>query len=370
MNDQLVTILRVAKPQLGSFVKDRFEAEGIECFFTNEGLTLGSDYNPDEVLLKVKVKQSEFAIKTLLQLHKEYDLDKILVDQKIGKLKKIMVPLNLGDNYMDTCMYAFNLALKVNAELKFLYVYPDPVIDYSKHTTSWEKHVNIELKEAQQKAQERLVEFSAEIRNKIPKELQESVKFHYRMLKGNPVKVIICAAQRYKPDLIVMKINKSVGTQKVLERTIAKVIEHSNFPVMALSEMVSFKGKEKINVMYATDFYDKDNSSLNKLLSILDPYDKKIHCVHIDLHDDPLHNKKVSELNAMLDKEYSEHNIHCELFESDNITQGFHDFVEKNDIDLISFSKMKRSSFYKIFHTSLLEKLVSIEKVPFLIFPV
>jgi len=45
-------------------------------------------------------------------------------------------------------------------------------------------------------------------------------------------------------------------------------------------------------------------------------------------------------------------------------------FVEMNNIDIISFSKRKRSSFYKMFHSSLLGKLVSAEKVPVLIFPI
>ena len=70
MEHQLVTILRVTTPQLGSFVKEKFESNGIEVFFTNEGLTLGSRYNPNEVLLKVKARQSEKAVKTLLQIHK------------------------------------------------------------------------------------------------------------------------------------------------------------------------------------------------------------------------------------------------------------------------------------------------------------
>ena len=70
MEDQLVTILRITTPQLGSLVKDKLESKGIECFFTNEELTLGSKYNPDEVLLEVKVHQSKKAVKILMQIHK------------------------------------------------------------------------------------------------------------------------------------------------------------------------------------------------------------------------------------------------------------------------------------------------------------
>ena len=373
MENQLVTILRIAKPQLGSFVKDKFEANGIECFFTNEGLTLGSSYNPDEVLLKVKVIQAEKAVKTLLHIHKDYDLDKIQDDNTFKDLKKILVPVKLIDNCIDICKYAMLLAKKTNAEIKLLYVYPDPNFNEpEKHTVSWQKHVKLELREAHKDAQLKLAEFSHELKNQIPKALFDSVKLHYRMLKGTPQNVITDAGERYKPDLILMgtrkNINKSGG---FLERTIVKVIEHSNYPVLAVPVSTTFKGKEKINVMYATNFYDADNSSLNKLLGILQPFEKEIHCVHINLHDNPHHKEKAAELNKLMAKEYGEHNIQCVLFESENIIKGFNDFVEKNSIDIISFSKMKRSAFYKMFHPSLLQKLVSGGgEIPVLIIPV
>ena len=373
MENQLVTILRITRPQLGSFVKNKFETEGIECFFTNEGLTLGSKYNPDEVLLKVKINQSELAIKTLLQIHKNYDLDKISEDKTYKDLKNILVPVKLEDNCIDICKYAISLAKATNAEIKLLYVYPDPNFNESvKHTVSWQKHVKIELREAHRNAQQKLMEFSNELKSQIPKPLFDSVKLHYRMLKGTPQNVIPDASERYKPDIILMGTRKKQKhSSGFFEKTIVQVIEQSNYPVLAVPVSATFKGKSKINVMYATNFYDGDNSSLNKLLDILQPFEKEIHCVHINLQDNPLHKEKAVELNKLMAEEYGEHNIHCELFESENMITGFNDFVEKNKIDIISFSKRKRSAFYKIFHPSILEKLISRSgEVPVLVFPV
>ncbi|NOR75673.1 MAG: hypothetical protein GQ525_10985 [Draconibacterium sp.] len=372
MENQLVTILRIARPQLGSFVKNRFEAEGIECFFTNEGITLGSEYNPDEVLLKVKLNQSEEAVKILLQIHKDYDLDKIKEDVSYQKLKKILVPVKLIDDCIDISIYAMKLAKKINAEIKLLYVYPNPiVIENVKHTASWEKHVKLELLEAHNKAEIKLVEFSDTLKRQIPKDLFEAVQVHYRMLKGTPVNVITDACKRYEPDLILMGITQSLKkSSDFLEKTILNVIDRSDYPVLAVPCSVISKEISTTRIMYATDFYEEENYSLNKLLKILQPLQKEIYCVHIDLKFDQQHRRKVAELNRMLTEEYSDQNIHCELFESKNITQGFYDFVDKNSIDLISFSKIKRSAFYKMFHSSHLDKLVSSDKVPVLIFPV
>ena len=138
MENQLVTILRISTPQLGSFVKDKLEEIGVEVFFTNDKMSPGEQYNPDEVLLKVKAQQSEKAIARLLQLHKEYDLDKVKNDKNFTNQRKILLPVKLSEDCIDLCKYAIGLALKENAEIKVLYVYPDPNFNEpSRHTASW-----------------------------------------------------------------------------------------------------------------------------------------------------------------------------------------------------------------------------------------
>ena len=229
MESQLVTILKITTPQLGSFVKYKLESEGIECFFTNEELTLGSKYNPDEVFLNVKVLQSKKAVKILMQVHKDYDLDKIKMNHSVTELKKILFPVELSKDCFELCKYAITLASKINAEIKLLYVYEDPTIDApNKYTASWEKHVKMELNEAHKKAEIELVNFSNELKKQIPKELLDSVKLHYRMLNGTPQNVINEASKRYKPDLILMGTSgKHKNGGGFITKTFLKIIEHS-----------------------------------------------------------------------------------------------------------------------------------------------
>lgn len=372
MENQLVTILRIKTPQLGSFVKDKFASEGIECFFTNEDLSLGSVYNPDEVLINVKASQSEKAIKLLLQIHKEYDLEKISLNKELTELKKILFPVLLGDDCISLCKYAIRLAEKINAEIKLVYVYEDPNLNEpNRPSLSWEKHVKLELNDARNKALLKLVRFSDELKKQIPEKTFKKVKLHYRMLKGDPSTVIVDAAKRYNPDFVIMGTTKKANENgEFVSKMLSKIIQQSDFPILTIPAPFSPILKKSLNVLYATNFYEKDNSSLNNLMKILHPLKKKIHCVHIEMYDDPLFRQKVDELNKMLELEYSGHHIKCELFESKNVLKGISDFAEQNDIDIISFSKLKRSAIYKMFHSSLLEKLISENKVPVLIFPV
>lgn len=372
MENHLVTIFRITKPAVGSFIKNKFESEGIECFFTNEGLTVGSTYNPDEVILKVKETQSENAIKLLLQIHKEYDLNLITEDRRYKKTRKILVPLKISENSYEQCIFALKLAKIIRAEVKLLYVYGDPRFNEQvKHTVSWEKHVKLELKEAYQKAQLKLVDFSVKLTKLIQKKQLGAVHLHYRMLKGIPENVIVDAGQRYGPDLIIMGTRKNSDSKGEFHvKTISRIVENTDLPVLIVPPKSDFIEDGELQVMYATDFYESDNSSMNKLLDLLRPFNKKIYCVHIDLDDDPLHQQKVDSLNEMLSRELKAYNIKCVLFKSDSLLSGFEEFAMKNNINLISMSKIKRSAFYKFFHSNMVERIISIEKFPILFFSV
>ena len=161
MENQLVTLLRITTPLIGNFVKDKLEAENIEVFFTNEGLKIGSEYDPNEVLLKVKGKDSEKAVKTLLRLHKEYNLEELSRAKDLIPVRRLLVPVKFSAECQEMCRFALEIANKMDAEIKVLYVYPDPTLgEPERHTTSWERYVKIELKEAYKEAEKKLLEFS------------------------------------------------------------------------------------------------------------------------------------------------------------------------------------------------------------------
>jgi len=371
MENQLITLLRIKNPHVGSFVKNKLEQQGFEVFFTNEDLQLGEVYNPSEVLLKVKAGQSEKAIETLLELHKEYDLEEIRDDPNYRESKKILLPLKLSDSCIELCEFAVRLAQKHHAEIKVMHVYPDPTFDEpSKYTASWEKIVKMKLKEAHSLAQKKLVKFSDEIKKRVPSEIRKDVKLHYRIFKGTPENVISAACKRYKPDVMVIGTKMSREEDgEFMGKTLVKVIENAQFPILAVPEGSAFTGKDKLNVLYTTDFYESDNASLNALLNLLEPYDKKINCIHVELENSSKNREKVDELNAMLKKDYADHNIVCVSFQSSSIPDGINNFIRENNIDLVSFARIKHSAFYRLFHQDLVEALVARINVPMLILP-
>ncbi|MBI9069861.1 MAG: universal stress protein [Salinivirgaceae bacterium] len=372
MENPLITISTFEKLEVGCFVKEKFEFEGIECFLTDEGIEITKSNKPQGIKLKVRANDSERAIRMLLQIHKEYDLDKIRQSSNIEEKKKILVPIDISDYSINAFKFALEIAKKTDAEVKILYVYEDPTQNKPvKYTASWEKHEKIELAEAYDKAQSNLLKVSDDLKEQIDKEMLKKIKMHFALLKGKPEDVIVALCKRYKPDLVIMEPKrKDEKKSSFIGSVTSKVIERTEFPVLLFPKSATYQVPELINIMYATDFNEADNSSLNKLLDIVKPFNTNFHCIHIDIENDPLIFGKVDVLNQLLKKEYSKYNIQCKLFESSDVIKGLEDFIKKNNIDWISFSSPKRTLFDKIFNPNKLKALVSTSKIPMLIFPV
>jgi nucleotide-binding universal stress UspA family protein len=369
MENLLTSIASFQKLHVAAYVKEQFELEGIECFLTDEGFDTSADHVPKGFKLKVGHKDTELAVSILLRIHKQEDLEQISKDSSLNDKRKILVPIDISNYSVNQLEYAFGIAVKTDAEVKILYVYKDPSIGGPvKHTTSWEKHERIEAAEAYNKAQKELVKFRNELKLKVDKEKRRKTKLHFHLLRGRPENVIISICKRYKPDLVIMSPKEKKGA--FIGSVTTNVIEHGNIPVMTIPKSARYKGLDLINIMYATDFYESDNTSLDRLLQIVAPFDTKIHCIHIDIEHDDLIQAKVDELNQLLEKDYSQYNIQCKLFESSDVIKGFEDFIKKNNIDLISFSSPRRTLFYKILHPNRLKKMVSTTKIPMLVFPI
>jgi len=251
-------------------------------------------------------------------------------------------------------------------------VYEDPAQNGPlKHTASWEYHIRIDQAEAYRNAQKKLLSFSDDIKEIIPEETLKNTKWHFALLKGGPENVIVALSERYKPSFILMAPkDKSEKKGMFVGSVTTKVIEHTSFPVLTVPGCAEYTSSKALNVMYATDFYESDNTSLDTLLKILSPFDTNIHCIHINIENDPIIKAKVDELNEFLNKEYNEYSIQCKMFESSDVIKGFEDFILKNDIDIISFSSPRRTLFYKILHPNMLKKMVLTSRIPMLVFPI
>ena len=101
----------------------------------------------------------------------------------------------------------------------------------------------------------------------------------------------------------------------------------------------------------------------------MEPFDKRITCIHIDTAHNPAKKERMVELNAFLKEDYRLHEINCQLIEDEDVYHGIKDFADRNSINLLSFTIQKRGIFDKLFKPNLFKKILQEANLPILIFP-
>lgn len=368
MKECIVTIFASDKQEVVNFIQEKLEFENISCFFTAD-FTEGHSYG--KIKIKVKGDQTEKAVKVLLDIHSKYDLNQIKLDESLTDQKRILVPVDLCQYTLNAAVFANSLAKKINAEIKFLLIYQDPSDSgTSKMTTSWQNHANLASEQSLKAAQKELVMITEKLEEMIPEKDRKAVKHHFVLHRGEIIDVINQVSARYKPNLLILGAREKHDKKNAyLGNKTTTVIENTHVPVLTIPRTFSYI-EDELNVLYATDFYDSDNSSLERLIEILGPFKTNIHCIHINKDETPVNTQKIDELNRMLEKNYSDKKIHCELIENKDMLKGLEKFIKQKDIDVLSFSSPRRNIMYKIFNTNKLKKMVAAGQVPMLIFRV
>ena len=147
------------------------------------------------------------------------------------------------------------------------------------------------------------------------------------------------------------------------------IINGLDIPLYAIPGPSLKEDFEKLNILYATDFNEKDNKYLDHLLEIVEPLQKQITCVHIDTAHNPAKKERMFELNLELKKEYPQHDLKCRLIDDEDIYHGLKVFVVNNKVNLLSFTVHKRRLFEKLFKPNLFKKILQESSLPILLFP-
>jgi len=370
MKNTIVTILTVDSREKAWFIKDKLEFKGIPCFLTGESFNNTGTKTSEIRKIKVKTQDVEKALEILLNLHSKFDLKEITQEEH-PEMKKILVPIDLSEYTLNVCKYAVSLAKKINAEIKFLHVYRDPSENGNpKNTTSWEKHSKLASEQALEKAQKKLVKFSKKMEEQIPEKDFLKVRLHFSLQKGEPIYVIKAISEKYQPHLIILGPKGKHDKSNIFIGSVTtKVIESSAFPILTIPKSANLPD-HKLKIMYATNFEEADNKSLEALMKIVEPFETEIHCIHFNAENDHLKKEKVNELNQSFKMNYPGVNLQCDLFENKDLLRGFEKFINEQDIDIVSFSSPKRNLIYKIFNSNKLKQMVSASKIPMLIFRV
>ena len=363
----LVTVATYEQSNTAYFLKDELENENIDCFFD---ISCDNQGKWEKIRVRVDKENVEKAIRLMMHIKEKYgmDIEKI---QAAPRPRRIIVPTDFSKGSEYACQYAIHLAMKMKAEIKLLHVYEYPFTDMGiKESATYMDYMRSALKETEENAKQGIVDFTHKMKAYMASEKIEGVKIHSSTTMGNLVACIREISKSYKPDLIILgTIGRSENSRILLAGMANSIINGLDIPLYAIPGPSSPEDFEKINILYATDFNEKDNKYLERLLRIFEPFQKKICCVHIDTDKNPAKKERMDELNLLLKKEYAQHDLQCQLIEDEDVFHGLKVFAVRNQVNLLSFTVHKRGLFEKLFKPNLFKKILQDSNLPILIFP-
>jgi len=368
--DKLITIA-VHNYARAEILRTRLESEGIECYLKN--INLIHSVVSGGVKVRVNSKDLEKALRIVEkasdQFRDEYQTE---IEEQSPGVQRILVPIDFSDYSVNACRYAIGLAEKLNAEIKLMHVYYNPVVNSMPLTDTYYYQVNMDeiIREIELRAKSNMEEFYRDLKEKIEVDNIQGVKLDYTLVRGVASEEIITKSEEYKPDVII------IGTRGQGERendligsVTAKIIEDTKVPVLVIPEDSLYQGVATINIMYTTNFDDSDFKALKKLMYIMSLFEFRLYCVHIgNEKNSTLDKAKMNSLKEKLYNQYSDYEIECSLIQEENFLKGMQEFIREKKIDIISLVTHKRNLISQLLNPSIARKVLFHTNIPFLVF--
>ena len=278
------------------------------------------------------------------------------------KAKKILFPTNFSDASDRAAIYALHLARSMGACISTLHVYENislAAAHMSNTLSDIVEHSHLETLQTYQ-------DVAKVMREAADKLGFADVEIDHVMKSGERVLSTILKYEGLKePDLIIMGFSAPDWIKKNFTGSVpSEVMTNAKVPVLVVPEKAKIDGKID-HVAFATTFRPIDQKALDTLIEIFGPYNTQIHCLHITKKGE---DTSPSDLEVWQEKYQSNDNISFVIKESPSIRRGIMDYLNTNDIDILSTVTRRRNMIQELFDHSLTKKLYYHLNYPILTF--
>jgi len=367
MEEKLITIV-VLPYSKALILKIRLEAKDIECDLEDINLIDGATTST------VRVKILEKDLSKAIPVLDEYLGKKTIVETGKTDVKDrhILVPIDFSVNSEKACKMAFNIAVHLQVSLVFMHCYINPVIHSVPFSDvyAYDTSLLTKMEHAESKANQNFQKFISKMADTIGKENWETVNSEFIIKSGYAEEDIIAYAHENHSQLIVMGRSGESGQKETIGSTSADVMYNAHVPVLVVPESAPEIEMEEIsNVLYATNFDEKDFVALDKLMAILYPFNIKVICAHVG---QPSGNGwDLARLNGMKDilkEKYRSESFECRLIVGNDTLNSLEKFIKEEKIDILSLTTHKRNMISRLFNPSLAKKMMFHSNTPLLVF--
>jgi nucleotide-binding universal stress UspA family protein len=369
MNDKIITLatLTFEKAQM---VQSLLESEGIDCFLEHINLIQGAVSTGVQINIReVDFEQAMIIFDAIRETDFEFKHHKIKLDKHI----KILVPVDFSEYSQKAVDIAFDWVKTLKGEITLFNAYYSPVHTGLPFSDSYVYDINAEEVgiSIQEESQNKIDTIKENLQQKIHELNLKDVKVSCVLKRGIAEHEILGFSQYYKPSVIVMGTR---GADKkavdLIGSVTAEIMELAKTPVLAVPESFTYEGLDKINTIgYLAIFEEPDFISLEKLSNIVQPLGMTIECCHISSPNDFKKNKvKMERLVEHFRKHPTEAPINFNLIENEDFWVGIESFIQKYNVDILSFTTYKKNLISRILNPNAAKKMLFHSTTPLLVY--
>ncbi|WP_299441449.1 universal stress protein [uncultured Aquimarina sp.] len=276
-------------------------------------------------------------------------------------MKTILYATDYTDHSLSALQYAYDLSTRIKAQLIILHVFDIPSFPGTTIISPLSKTVK-----------RAYAEQNSIIKTYCAKHLGDdfednnvktSVIKHMSVVDG-----ILEKGKSLSTDMIIIGIKDENSTRGLLEGDIAKtLITKAPCPLLVIPDNSS--AKQIKNLVYATDFEERDIFAIEKLAHLASPFDAEIHIVHISTKDTEEEENKMAWFKEMVEQNVDYPNLDFDNLISDSIYDKLNTYLKDKKADLVSLLEREdKGLFKKLFHRDLVKKVESHTSIPLLSF--
>lgn len=367
MEEKLITIV-VLPYSKAHILQMRLAEEKIECDLENINLIEGVPSST--VRVKILEKDIQLALPVLEDLLGVKPF--IDIPEPDKKDRHILVPVDFSVHSEKACKMAVNIASRLKVKLVFMHCYINPVIHSIPFSDiyAYDSSLLVKMEYSEEKANEEFQKFVNKMAKEIGDEKWKAVSPEFIIKSGYPEDDILAFANKNHSMLIVMGSGGKDDTQGTLGSIATDVIYNSTVPVMIVPEDTPENILHQFNnVLYATNFDEKDFMVLDKLMHLLKPFKIKLKCVHVGQpKGDGWDLARLEGMKDLLHEKYKDIEFDCKLVVGKQILESLEKFIQEEKVDILSLTTHKRNMMARLFNPSLAKKMIFHTHTPLLVF--
>jgi nucleotide-binding universal stress UspA family protein len=282
----------------------------------------------------------------------------------------ILVPVTFADYSVNALKYALTLAGKMPSNVTLLHCFSEYEDIEEGDAIKEERDSVRDVQKREQEARDRLADLCQKAINGMTAFQGKNIELQNRFEFGYPEDVIPKVCKEIVPDVVVMGTKSKGETIKELLGSITSdVMKRAECPVLAVPAHSSVNLEKLSQVLFITDFSEKDYISMHKLIRLISPFHTKIDAVKF-VHQKPDNNEtqRLEQFRDYCDTTYRNHQLKFSYHQSEQFLPAIEAYVKDHNIDLIAMTKRKRNLIAQLFSPEITRRILFHTDIPLLVF--